>query len=58
MKQLLLAEALTLPEATVMSMACQRMAARRADASLLTNATGILSGMLPYLGKTRKRDWF
>ncbi|VAH69714.1 unnamed protein product [Triticum turgidum subsp. durum] len=45
-KQLRLAKALTLPEATAVSEACRRMAARRADAALLTDARGVLSGIV------------
>jgi CBS domain containing-hemolysin-like protein len=45
-KKLRLARALTLPEATPVSEACRRMAARRVDAVLLTDATGMLSGIL------------
>uniref|UniRef100_A0A453GF26 CBS domain-containing protein n=1 Tax=Aegilops tauschii subsp. strangulata TaxID=200361 RepID=A0A453GF26_AEGTS len=45
-KQLRLTKALTLPEATAVSEACRRMAARRADAALLTDAQGVLSGIV------------
>ncbi|KAM3353941.1 hypothetical protein ACQJBY_024873 [Aegilops geniculata] len=45
-KQLRLTKALTLPEATAVSEACRRMAARRADAALLTGAKGVLSGIV------------
>ncbi|CAD6227969.1 unnamed protein product [Miscanthus lutarioriparius] len=45
-KKLRLARALTLPEATPVSEACRRMAARRVDAALLTDANGMLSGIL------------
>ncbi|KAF7002489.1 LOW QUALITY PROTEIN: hypothetical protein CFC21_017975 [Triticum aestivum] len=45
-KQLRLTKALTLPEATAVSEACRRMAARRADAALLTDAKGVLSGIV------------
>lgn len=45
-KKLRLARALTLPEATPVSEACRRMAARRVDAVLLTDATGMLSGIV------------
>ena len=46
MKQLRLTKALTLPEATAVSEACRRMAARRADAALLTDDKGVLSGIV------------
>ncbi|VAH33992.1 unnamed protein product [Triticum turgidum subsp. durum] len=45
-KQLRLAKAMTLPEATAVSEACRRMAARRADAALLTDSKGVLSGIV------------
>ncbi|KAL5221824.1 hypothetical protein ABZP36_026537 [Zizania latifolia] len=45
-KKLRLTKALTLPEATVVSEACRRMAAKRVDAALLTDANGMLSGIL------------
>ncbi|KAM3354999.1 hypothetical protein ACQJBY_025644 [Aegilops geniculata] len=45
-RQLRLTKALTLPEATAVSEACRRMAARRADAALLTDAKGVLSGIV------------
>jgi CBS domain containing-hemolysin-like protein len=45
-KKLRLTRALTLPEATAVSEACRRMAARRVDAALLTDANGMLSGIL------------
>jgi len=45
-KKLRLARALTLPEATPVSEACRRMAAKRVDAALLTEANGMLSGIL------------
>ncbi|KAI5002686.1 hypothetical protein ZWY2020_027336 [Hordeum vulgare] len=45
-KQLRLTKVLTLPEATAVSEACRRMAARRADAALLTDAKGVLSGIV------------
>ncbi|KAF7025587.1 hypothetical protein CFC21_037755 [Triticum aestivum] len=45
-KQLRLTKALTLPEGTAVSEACRRMAARRADAALLTDAQGVLSGIV------------
>uniref|UniRef100_A0ACD5XGM5 Uncharacterized protein n=1 Tax=Avena sativa TaxID=4498 RepID=A0ACD5XGM5_AVESA len=45
-KQLRLTKALTLPEATAVSEACRRMASRRVDAALLTDASGMLSGIV------------
>ncbi|RLN23639.1 hypothetical protein C2845_PM07G35520 [Panicum miliaceum] len=45
-KKLRLTRALTLPEATTVSEACRRMAAKRVDAALLTDANGMLSGIL------------
>ncbi|KAF8646813.1 hypothetical protein HU200_065612 [Digitaria exilis] len=45
-KKLRLTRALTLPEATVVSEACRRMAAKRVDAALLTDTNGMLSGIL------------
>ncbi|KAG8053864.1 hypothetical protein GUJ93_ZPchr0001g31912 [Zizania palustris] len=44
-KKLRLTKALTLPEATVVSEACRRMASKRVDAVLLTDANGMLSGI-------------
>ena len=46
MKQLRLAKALTLPEATTVSEACRIMANRLVDAALLTDANGMLSGIV------------
>ncbi|KAJ6830160.1 CBS domain-containing protein CBSCBSPB3-like [Iris pallida] len=45
-KKLRLSKALTIPEGTTVSEACRRMAARRVDAVLLTDANGLLSGIL------------
>ncbi|XP_062231775.1 CBS domain-containing protein CBSCBSPB3-like isoform X2 [Phragmites australis] len=45
-KKLRLTRALTLPEATAVSGACRRMAAKRVDAALLTDANGMLSGIV------------
>ena len=53
-KKLRLARALTLPEATPVSEACRRMAAKRVDAALLTDANGMLSGILT--AEVRVRD--
>jgi CBS domain-containing protein len=45
-KKLRLSKALTIPEATTVSEACRRMATRRVDAVLLTDAHGLLSGIV------------
>ncbi|KAJ1287172.1 hypothetical protein BS78_03G409800 [Paspalum vaginatum] len=45
-RKLRLTRALTLPEATAVSDACRRMAAKRVDAALLTDANGMLSGIV------------
>lgn len=45
-KKLRLSKALTIPEGTTVSDACRRMAARRVDAVLLTDANALLSGIL------------
>ncbi|KAG0499708.1 hypothetical protein HPP92_004399 [Vanilla planifolia] len=45
-KKLRLSKALTLPEGTIVSDACRRMAARRVDAVLITDANGLLSGIV------------
>ncbi|KAL5676815.1 hypothetical protein ACJX0J_012946, partial [Zea mays] len=45
-KKLRLSKALTIPEGTTISEACRRMAARRVDAVLLTDAGGLLSGIV------------
>ncbi|XP_073288459.1 CBS domain-containing protein CBSCBSPB3-like isoform X2 [Primulina huaijiensis] len=45
-KKLRLSKALTIPEGTTVLDACKRMAARRVDAVLLTDANGLLSGIL------------
>ncbi|CAN6357761.1 unnamed protein product [Urochloa humidicola] len=45
-KKLRLSKALTIPEGTKVSDACRRMAARRVDAVLLTDAQGLLSGIV------------
>lgn len=46
MRKLRLSKALTIPEGTTVSEACRRMAARRVDAVLLTDAQGLLSGIV------------
>ncbi|XP_064951871.1 CBS domain-containing protein CBSCBSPB3-like isoform X2 [Musa acuminata AAA Group] len=45
-KKLKLSKALTIPEGTTVSDACRRMTARRVDSVLLTDATGLLSGIV------------
>ncbi|KAL6219721.1 hypothetical protein ACLB2K_007480 [Fragaria x ananassa] len=45
-KKLRLSKALTIPEGTTVSDACRRMAARRVDAMLLTDANALLSGIV------------
>ncbi|KAL2553229.1 CBS domain-containing protein CBSCBSPB3 [Forsythia ovata] len=45
-KKLRLSKALTIPEGTTVSEACRRMAARRVDAVLLTDANALLSGIV------------
>ncbi|CAN4112841.1 unnamed protein product [Withania somnifera] len=45
-KKLRLSKALTIPEGTTVSEACRRMAARRIDAVLLTDANALLSGIV------------
>lgn len=45
-KRLRLSKALTIPETTAVSDACRRMAHRKVDAVLLTDANGLLSGIL------------
>ncbi|KAJ0976895.1 hypothetical protein J5N97_012369 [Dioscorea zingiberensis] len=45
-RKLRLSKALTIPEVTTVSDACRRMAARRVDAVLLTDANGLLSGIV------------
>ncbi|XVE83424.1 hypothetical protein DITRI_Ditri16bG0087700 [Diplodiscus trichospermus] len=45
-KKLRLSKALTIPEGTTVSEACRRMAARRVDAALLTDANALLSGII------------
>ncbi|AQK58558.1 CBS domain-containing protein CBSCBSPB3-like isoform X1 [Zea mays] len=45
-KKLRLSKALTIAEGTTVSEACRRMAARRVDAVLLTDAGGLLSGIV------------
>ncbi|KAF6152791.1 hypothetical protein GIB67_004620 [Kingdonia uniflora] len=45
-KKLRLSKALTIPEGTAVSDACRRMASRRVDAVLLTDANGLLSGII------------
>lgn len=46
MKKLRLSKALTIPEGTTVSDASRRMAARRVDAVLLTDANALLSGIV------------
>ena len=46
MKKLRLSKALTIPEGTTVYDASRRMAARRVDAVLLTDAQGLLSGIV------------
>ncbi|KAF2283432.1 hypothetical protein GH714_005093 [Hevea brasiliensis] len=46
LKKLRLSKALTIPEGTTVSEACRRMAARRVDAVLLTDANALLSGIV------------
>ncbi|GJN25179.1 hypothetical protein PR202_gb12973 [Eleusine coracana subsp. coracana] len=45
-KRLRLSRALTVPEGTTVLEACRRMAARRADAALLTDSNALLCGIL------------
>lgn len=45
-KRLRLTRALTVPETTSVKEACQRMAARRVDALLLTDSNALLCGIL------------
>ncbi|KAJ7957075.1 CBS domain-containing protein [Quillaja saponaria] len=45
-KKLRLSKALTIPEGTTVSDACRRMAARRVNAVLLTDASALLSGIV------------
>nr|CAB3491051.1 unnamed protein product [Digitaria exilis] len=45
-KKLRLSKALTIPEGTTVKEACRRMAAWRVDAVLLTDANGLLSGIV------------
>uniref|UniRef100_A0A0E0F2Y6 CBS domain-containing protein n=1 Tax=Oryza meridionalis TaxID=40149 RepID=A0A0E0F2Y6_9ORYZ len=45
-KKLRLTKAVTIPEGMTVAEACQRMAARRVDAVLLTDANGLLSGIV------------
>ncbi|CAH9109866.1 unnamed protein product [Cuscuta europaea] len=45
-KKLRLSKALTIPEGTTVSEACRRMAARRVNAVLLTDANALLSGIV------------
>ncbi|KAL6007670.1 CBS domain-containing protein cbscbspb3 [Asimina triloba] len=45
-KKLRLSKALTIPDGTTVSEACRRMAARRVDAVLLTDANALLSGIV------------
>lgn len=53
-KKLRLSKALTIPEGTTVSDACRRMAARRVDAVLLTDANALLSGIVT--DKVRKKN--
>lgn len=46
MKKLRPSKALIIPEGTTVSDACRRMAARKVDAVLLTDANGLLSGIV------------
>lgn len=46
MKKLRLSKALTISDATTVSEACRRMAARRVDAVLLTDSNALLSGIM------------
>ncbi|KAK3118142.1 hypothetical protein QOZ80_9BG0694870 [Eleusine coracana subsp. coracana] len=45
-RKLRLSKALTIPDGTTVAEACRRMAARRVDAVLLTDAEGLLSGIV------------
>jgi CBS domain containing-hemolysin-like protein len=45
-KRLRLSRALTVPESTTVLEVCRRMAARRADAALLTDSNALLRGIL------------
>jgi CBS domain containing-hemolysin-like protein len=45
-RRLRLSKALTVPESTTVLEACRRMAARRADAALLTDSNALLCGIL------------
>ncbi|KAG6396250.1 hypothetical protein SASPL_142396 [Salvia splendens] len=45
-KKLRLSKALTIPDGTTVSEACRRMASRRVDAVLLTDANALLSGIV------------
>ena len=45
-KKLRLSKALTVPEGITVSDACRRMAARRVNAALLTDANALLSGIV------------
>ena len=45
-KKLRLSKAVTVPERTTVSEACRRMAARRVDAVLVTDAAGLLAGIV------------
>ncbi|CAO2153040.1 unnamed protein product, partial [Urochloa humidicola] len=45
-KKLRLSKALTIPEGTTVSVACRQMASRRVDSVLLTDANGLLSGIV------------
>ncbi|XP_043719434.1 CBS domain-containing protein CBSCBSPB3-like [Telopea speciosissima] len=45
-KKLRLSKSLTIPEGTTVSDACRRMASRRVAAALLTDANGLLSGII------------
>jgi len=45
-KRLRLSRALTVPESTTVLEVCRRMAARRADAALLTDSNALICGIL------------
>lgn len=45
-KKLRLSKALTISEGTTVSEACRRMASRRVDSVLLTDANALLSGIM------------
>jgi hypothetical protein len=45
-KRLRLSKALTIPDGTTVADACRRMATRRVDAALLTDASALLCGII------------